>query len=92
MISNNNQNPIRSYGRTELATNYFPQMNPEAAWHKLRSWLRENPRLQCLYAKRSRSFTPAEVSLIFAELGEPWAGGARKNTANKCHLSEIGGI
>ena len=92
MISNNNQNPIRSYGRTELATNYFPQMNPEAAWHKLRSWLRENPRLQCLYAKRSRSFTPAEVSLIFAELGEPWAGDARKNTANKCHLSEIGGI
>ena len=54
-----------------LAKTYFPQMNPEAAWHKLRSWLRENPRLQHLYAKRTRSFTPAEVSLIFAELGEP---------------------
>ena len=71
MLSFNSENRVRSYGRTELAKNYFPQMNPDAAWHKLRSWLRENPRLQHLYAKRTRSFTPAEVSLIFAELGEP---------------------
>ena len=78
MLSLNYDSRVRSYGRTELAKTYFPQMNPEAAWHKLRSWLRENPRLQHLYAKRTRSFTPAEVSLIFAELGEPWAGGAAK--------------
>ena len=72
MIRNNNNEPtVRSYGRTELATFYFPKMNPEAAWHKLRSWLGLNPRLSYLYAKRTRSFTPAEVSLIFSELGEP---------------------
>ena len=71
MLSSNNENRVRSYGRTELAKTYFPQMNPDAAWHKLRSWLRVNPRLQHLYTKRTRSFTPAEVSLIFAELGEP---------------------
>lgn len=90
MLSLNYNNHVRSYGRTELAKTYFPQMNPEAAWHKLRSWLRENPRLQHLYAKRTRSFTPAEVSLIFTELGEPWVGGARGNSLNKWHLSEIG--
>ncbi len=72
MTQNNNNEPtVRSYGRTELATFYFPKMNPEAAWHKLRSWLGLNPRLSYLYAKRTRSFTPAEVSLIFSELGEP---------------------
>jgi len=71
MLSLNYENHVRSYGRTELAKIYFPQMNPDAAWHKLRSWLRDNPRLEYLYAKRTRSFTPAEVSLIFSELGEP---------------------
>jgi hypothetical protein len=62
---------IKSFGRTELATHYFPQMCPEAAWHKLRSWLRINPRLSYLYDSRRRSFTPAEVRLIFEEIGEP---------------------
>ena len=71
MISNNNQNPIRSYGRTELATNYFPQMNPEAAWHKLRQWITINPALSHLRELRRRTFTPAEVQLIYTQLGEP---------------------
>ena len=62
---------IKTFGRTELATHYFPQMRPDAAWHKLRSWLRINPRLQHLYELTRRTFTPAEVTLIYAELGEP---------------------
>ncbi|MBP5776506.1 MAG: DUF4248 domain-containing protein [Prevotella sp.] len=62
---------IKTYGRTELATRYFPQMTPEGAWHKLRSWLKINPRLAHFYELRRRSFTPAEVALIFSELGEP---------------------
>ena len=37
----------------------------------MRSWLRINPRLQHLYELTRRTFTPAEVSLIYAELGEP---------------------
>ena len=61
----------RTFGRTELAQNYFPRLCPEAAWHKLRSWLKINPRLQFLYDLRRRTFTPAEVQLIYTELGEP---------------------
>ena len=36
---------IRSFGRTELAQRYFPGLTPDGAWHKLRAWLRLNPRL-----------------------------------------------
>ena len=61
----------RSFGRTELAQVYFPRLCPEAAWHKLRSWLMFNPRLAHLCELRRRTFTPAEVQLIYAELGEP---------------------
>ena len=61
----------RTFGRTELALVYFPQLCPEAAWHKLRSWLMFTPRLAHLCELRRRTFTPAEVQLIYAELGEP---------------------
>ena len=60
-----------SFGRTELAQKYFPKLCPEAAWHKLRSWLKINPRLEFLYELRRRTFTPAEVQLIYSQLGEP---------------------
>ena len=62
---------VKSYGRTELAQLYFPQLTTDGAWHKLRSWLHLNPRLEHFYASRRRTFTPAEVALIFTELGEP---------------------
>ena len=62
---------IKTFGRTELATHYFPTMNPDAAWHKLRSWFKINPRLSHFYNSRRRSFSPAEVALIYSELGEP---------------------
>ena len=62
---------IKTFGRTELATKYFPGMKPESAWHKLRSWLRHDPRLRHLCDLARRTFTPAEVSLIYTELGEP---------------------
>ena len=28
---------IRSFGRTELAQRYFPELTPVGAWHKLRA-------------------------------------------------------
>ena len=62
---------IRSFGRTELAQRYFPELTPDGAWHKLRAWLHLNPRLSHFYELRSRTFTPAEVQLIYTELGEP---------------------
>ena len=66
-----NSNNLRTYGRMELATIYFPQLQQKCAWQKLKSWLRINPRLRPLAALTRRTFTPAEVSLIYAELGEP---------------------
>ena len=62
---------IRTFGRTELALQYFPKLCPEAAWHKLRQWITINPVLSHLRDLRRRSFTPAEVELIFTQLGEP---------------------
>ena len=68
---NNQCSTARSYGRTELAQQYFPKLCPEAAWHKLRQWITINPVLSHLRELRRRTFTPAEVQLIYAELGEP---------------------
>ena len=66
-----NQFQNKTFGRTELAQQYFPRLTSDGAWHKLRGWLRINPRLEHLYRLRRRTFTPAEVALIFSELGEP---------------------
>ena len=60
-----------SFNRTALAQRYFPDLLPLSAWAKFRRWLLTNPRLSPLLASRSRSFTPAQVALIYTELGEP---------------------
>ncbi len=62
---------IRTFGRTELAQHYFPQLKAKSAWEKLKSWLTVNPRLRALATITRRTFTPAEVAQIYAELGEP---------------------
>lgn len=67
---------IRTYGRTELAQAYFPQLSGKAAWRKLRSWIVLCRPLACELARlgydgRRRTFTPAEVSAIYKYLGEP---------------------
>jgi hypothetical protein len=62
---------IRSFGRSELAQQYFPRLSAMSAWRKFREWLDFNPRLSHLYELTRRTFTPAEVRLIYAELGEP---------------------
>jgi len=60
-----------SFNRTALAQCYFPDLLPLSAWAKFRKWLLTNPRLSHLLACKSRSFTPAQVALIYSELGEP---------------------
>ena len=55
----------------ELAQTYFPDYVDRAAWAKLRRWFSINPRLSPLLQKKERTFTPAEVRLVFGELGEP---------------------
>lgn len=67
---------IQEYGRTELAQMYCPDIAPESAWKKLKSWIALHPglpeRLQSLgYNGRTRCFTPAQVEAIVSAIGEP---------------------
>lgn len=62
---------VRPYGRMELAQAYLPNYTARGAWRKLRQWFCINPRLSPLLQLGRRTFTPAEVKLIFDELGEP---------------------
>ena len=61
----------RTFGRSELAQQYFPKLSSMSAWRKFKEWLDYNPRLQYLIQLTRRTFTPAEVQLIYTELGEP---------------------
>ena len=62
---------IRAFGRSELAQQYFPNLKPMTAWEKFKEWLDINPRLRPLLTFSRRTYTPAEVQLIYSELGEP---------------------
>jgi hypothetical protein len=58
-------------GRTELAQRYFPFIQPQSAWQKLRSLLAEDPDLVQLTRLHRRTFLPVEVAKIYASLGHP---------------------
>lgn len=67
---------IRSYGRTELAMLYCPDLTGLAAYRKMHRWMERCPglmeRLNDLgYEAQRRSFTPLEVRVIVDALGEP---------------------
>ena len=62
---------IQSFGRTELATRYFPNIKPMSAWLKLKALLLENPDLAPLTQLKRRTFSPAEVNKIYQALGQP---------------------
>ena len=66
----------RTFGRTELAQLYSPDLTAEAAWKKLKRWISLNVdltrELQKLgYTPSQRTFTPKMVEHIFYYLGEP---------------------
>ena len=63
---------IRYYGKSELAMLYFPDDNKENALYKLRIELKLNPNLRNLKPLRAKFYTPKQVQLIVAELGEPF--------------------
>ena len=65
------EHKAQSLGRTELATRYFPHIQPQNAWQKLRSLLAEDPDLEPLVRLRRRTFLPAEVNKIYQALGQP---------------------
>ena len=58
-------------GRTELAQLYFPYIQPQNAWQKLRALLNDDPALAHLTTLRRRSFLPSEVNIIYQHLGHP---------------------
>lgn len=62
---------IRSYGRTELAQKYCPNIGGQGAYKKLMGWFSINPELKHLCEQKQRSFTPGQVALIVKVLGEP---------------------
>ena len=68
---------IRTYGRTELAQLYCPGLCPQAAFRKLNQWIDFHPTLRSeLHAlvplDKVRTYTPAQVQLIYNALGEPY--------------------
>ncbi len=65
------QNSITSLGRSELAQKYFPFIQPQSAWLKLKSLLAEDPALAHLAQLKRRTFLPAEVNIIYQQLGRP---------------------
>ena len=67
---------IRTYGRTELAQLYCPDLCPRAAFRKLNRWIDLYPGLReglsaLGLSSHSRTYTPAQVGLITGALGEP---------------------
>ena len=61
----------RSFGRTELAQRYFPNIQPQSAWLKLKSLLSEDHGLTHLTKQKRRTFLPMEVNIIYQHLGQP---------------------
>lgn len=61
----------KTFGRSELAQQYFPGLTSMSAWRKFKEWLDYNPRLRHLLSLTRRTFTPAEVEQIYSELGTP---------------------
>ena len=61
----------QALGRTQLAQMYFPYIQPQSAWLKLKTLLLENPDLAPLTQLKRRTFLPAEVNKIYQSLGQP---------------------
>ena len=55
----------------ELAQLYFPHILPRSAWQKLKSLFEEDPDLQRISRIKRRTFTPAEINIIYQRLGHP---------------------
>lgn len=66
----------RSYGKSELASLYIPNILPGSAMREFNEWIAAFPGLmESLYAtglaRKSKRYTPAQVRLIADALGEP---------------------
>ena len=75
-INSTSKPAMRAYGRMELASLYSPYTTPRHAWRKLQEWIESHPTLshdlaETGYDGRQRTFTPAQVHLIFTAIGVP---------------------
>ncbi len=66
----------RTYGKSELAQMYLPQLSSGSARREFNEWIDFHPELRYLLAgsglaPRSKRYTPAQVRLIVSVLGEP---------------------
>lgn len=69
-------NTNRIYGHQELAQLYFPHVLPDSASTQLTRWIERNEQLKEALAgagrrKGLRLYTPRQVSILVAHLGEP---------------------
>ena len=65
------QTTSNALGRTELASLYFPNIQPQNAWQKLKLLLSDDPDLMHLTKLHRRTFLPSEVNIIYQHLGHP---------------------
>lgn len=67
---------IKTYGKSELASIYMPDVNPATARRTLQRWIKGNEKLEkelfnAGYKERVVLLTPAQVEIIFKHLGRP---------------------
>lgn len=67
---------FRTYGKTELALCYNPNMSGQGARKKLMQWIHLHPTLpsdltDAGFCETAHTFTPIQVRLIVDALGEP---------------------
>lgn len=67
---------IRSYGKSELAALYMPDIAPKSAGETMKKWIVKYPGLAGALAatgleNKDKRYTPAQVRLIVEAIGEP---------------------
>lgn len=67
---------VKSYGKSELASLYMPDVTPKSALEALRKWIDKFPGLkEALAAARlqlhDKRYTPMQVRLITEAIGTP---------------------
>lgn len=67
---------IRSYGKSELASFYMPDITPKSACSAMNKWIAKYPGLSDALASagldpKDRKYTPTQVRLIVEAIGEP---------------------
>lgn len=66
----------KSFGYSELACLYLPNLNKKSASNQFRNWINKNKQLKNALLEagvqnRQKIFTPKQVQIIITYLGEP---------------------